>query len=198
VSFCIVQTLSVSSTRSLSPQCTPLKQRYDGCFNAWFEGYLQPALDASTSRTAYTPHVDSAQNDEPSSPEPSRPKIITNWSSAFRPRGSVQKAPEVETKTAAPSVYQHTTADMPPIDKRGKTRAQIKAEEYERNCGAVWRQYKSCLTVSRDDQMISNAQKAIEENPSLSTLLEQAREDHPLPRLDGLQGTAWDPSTKVE
>ncbi|KAK1925829.1 hypothetical protein DB88DRAFT_485279 [Papiliotrema laurentii] len=75
---------------------------------------------------------------------------------------------------------------MPPIDKRGKTRAQIKAEEYERNCGAVWRQYKSCLT------------KAIEENPSLSTLLEQAREDHPLPRLDGLQGTAWDPSTKVE
>lgn len=28
---------------SLSPECTPLKLAYDSCFNAWFEGYLQPA-----------------------------------------------------------------------------------------------------------------------------------------------------------
>ncbi|KAG8911455.1 hypothetical protein FRC00_006462 [Tulasnella sp. 408] len=28
---------------SLSPECTPLKIAYDSCFNAWFEGYLQPA-----------------------------------------------------------------------------------------------------------------------------------------------------------
>jgi TRIAP1/MDM35 family protein len=28
---------------SLSPECTPLKHAYDTCFNAWFEGYLEPA-----------------------------------------------------------------------------------------------------------------------------------------------------------
>ncbi|KAF8605271.1 hypothetical protein BDV93DRAFT_438883 [Ceratobasidium sp. AG-I] len=28
---------------SLSPECTPLKHAYDTCFNAWFEGYLDPA-----------------------------------------------------------------------------------------------------------------------------------------------------------
>ncbi|THV04769.1 hypothetical protein K435DRAFT_569711, partial [Dendrothele bispora CBS 962.96] len=34
---------------SLSPECTPLKKEYDTCFNAWFEGYLEPAVSASTS-----------------------------------------------------------------------------------------------------------------------------------------------------
>ncbi|KAF8137533.1 mitochondrial distribution/morphology family 35/apoptosis [Boletus edulis] len=29
---------------SLSPECTPLKQAYDACFNTWFEGYLEPAI----------------------------------------------------------------------------------------------------------------------------------------------------------
>jgi TRIAP1/MDM35 family protein len=30
---------------SLSSGCTPLKHAYDNCFNAWFEGYLQPIAD---------------------------------------------------------------------------------------------------------------------------------------------------------
>ncbi|KAH9948050.1 mitochondrial distribution/morphology family 35/apoptosis [Amylocystis lapponica] len=34
---------------SLSEECTPLKQEYDACFNAWFEGYLEPAVSASAS-----------------------------------------------------------------------------------------------------------------------------------------------------
>jgi hypothetical protein len=38
-------------------------------------------------------------------------------------------------------------AKLPPIDTRGKTRAQIKAEEYERNCGALWKSYQTCLQV---------------------------------------------------
>ncbi|KZO92990.1 hypothetical protein CALVIDRAFT_486731 [Calocera viscosa TUFC12733] len=29
---------------SLKPECTPLKHKYDACFNAWFEGYLSPVL----------------------------------------------------------------------------------------------------------------------------------------------------------
>ncbi|KZT07858.1 uncharacterized protein LAESUDRAFT_650454 [Laetiporus sulphureus 93-53] len=34
---------------SLSEECTPLKREYDACFNAWFEGYLEPAVSASAS-----------------------------------------------------------------------------------------------------------------------------------------------------
>ncbi|KAH8089897.1 mitochondrial distribution/morphology family 35/apoptosis [Cristinia sonorae] len=33
---------------SLSDECTPLKREYDSCFNAWFEGYLEPAVNATT------------------------------------------------------------------------------------------------------------------------------------------------------
>lgn len=35
---------------SLSAQCTPLKHSYDQCFNSWFEGYLQPAIDATSGK----------------------------------------------------------------------------------------------------------------------------------------------------
>jgi len=42
---------------SLSPECTPLKHAYDQCFNSWFEGYLQPAIQstASSSSASSTP-----------------------------------------------------------------------------------------------------------------------------------------------
>ncbi|KAI0945790.1 hypothetical protein AcW1_001930 [Taiwanofungus camphoratus] len=36
-------------SNSLSEQCTPFKKEYDACFNAWFEGYLEPAVSASTT-----------------------------------------------------------------------------------------------------------------------------------------------------
>lgn len=40
---------------SLADECTPYKLAYDSCFNAWFEGYLQPAVSASPDqRAAYT------------------------------------------------------------------------------------------------------------------------------------------------
>ena len=65
--------------QSMSPECTPLKHTYDACFNAWFEGYLEPAVSATPAeRLKYS---------------------------------------------------------------------QEKAEEYERNCGKIWTQYRSCVQV---------------------------------------------------
>jgi hypothetical protein len=40
-------------------------------------------------------------------------------------------------------------------------------------------------------------QNAIAQNQNLTTLLEQAREDHPLRSQEGLQGTAWDPKANL-
>ncbi|EIW78715.1 hypothetical protein CONPUDRAFT_108712 [Coniophora puteana RWD-64-598 SS2] len=42
-----------------------------------------------------------------------------------------------------------------------------KAEDFETNCGGVWREYKACV------------QKAVKDR-GLSDLLEQARDEHPL------------------
>ncbi|CAO1639370.1 unnamed protein product [Sympodiomycopsis kandeliae] len=39
---------------SLSPECTPLKHRYDTCFNSWFEEYLSLGTDSSASSSSST------------------------------------------------------------------------------------------------------------------------------------------------
>ncbi len=41
---------------SLNEACTPLKRAYDSCFNTWFEGYLEPAVAATSEaqREAYS------------------------------------------------------------------------------------------------------------------------------------------------
>ena len=64
---------------SMADECTPLKHTYDSCFNAWFEGYLQPAVNLSPEQ-----------------------------------RAEYSKA---------------------------------KAEEYERKCGKIWQEYKTCVQV---------------------------------------------------
>jgi len=47
--------LSNLMANSLSEECTPLKHEYDSCFNAWFEGYLEPAVTTSSqTRSNYT------------------------------------------------------------------------------------------------------------------------------------------------
>ncbi|KAJ7503093.1 hypothetical protein B0H11DRAFT_1711395 [Mycena galericulata] len=43
---------------SLSPECTPLKQEYDSCFNVWFEGYLEPIISPSPTDAERVAHYE--------------------------------------------------------------------------------------------------------------------------------------------
>ena len=43
-----IQRLLPSMASSLAEECTPLKHKYDACFNAWFEGYLEPIAEGSS------------------------------------------------------------------------------------------------------------------------------------------------------
>jgi len=47
--------------QSLSAECTPLKTKYDSCFNAWLESYLSPEVTAAVSKTG---SGSSTNNDE--------------------------------------------------------------------------------------------------------------------------------------
>ncbi|ORX37198.1 hypothetical protein BD324DRAFT_625140 [Kockovaella imperatae] len=196
---------------SLSARCTPLKREYDSCFNAWFEGYLQPALQTghpvyesgpSSSPSPSTSVVDNESQEShrassvhragPSVPGPAgtadRKMNPLNWSSAI---GAANRKVHQESRTADayhPPQHDNDDSESRPIfvsiDPKGKTRAQVKALQYERACGQVWQQYRACL------------QAAIEENQGLATLLEQARNDHPLTDLESLKGTIWDEETR--
>jgi hypothetical protein len=211
--------MMLKERRSLSPQCTSLKQRYDSCFNAWFEGYLQPALETSQRQIAVASDVAA---DEPKSSVPSssisstlptsymssQDRISTNWANTFRRRSTNSlldyPLPESRMETEAlPSTELYHIPPSQPLVTAGKTRAQIKAEEYERACGESWKRYQACLKVGLSlfsgcwGTLTQLIQRAISDNTSLSTLLEQARDDHPLEGLDRLQGTPWDYNTKV-
>ena len=192
----------LSLTRSsLSPECTPLKKRYDACFNLWFEGYLRPALDGQarlapsssspSSSSTYTPSGSSSSSSsstpssstgEPTSSgstavEPSR-RLVTSWGRAFDrktpkevsvlPPGQAFLSfndPDPDTEsggsfaagesdlagrgyTAGGAGGHAPHAGVPRVDPTGKTRAQVKAEEYELACGAAWKSYQKCLKVS--------------------------------------------------
>ncbi|KAK6903911.1 hypothetical protein L486_03487 [Kwoniella mangroviensis CBS 10435] len=207
---------------SLSPECTPLKHRYDSCFNAWFEGYLQPALAAASSLsssstssnpspiTPTTPQLPLSTTSTPPTPQINqtiqREPLVTSWASAFPSRRLfARKSSSSTTPTSGAQGngqpvqeeehhwYNFALSESEPepeseivseaaeaIDTKGKSRSQIKAEEYQRNCGRFWEDYQGCL------------KNAINQNESLSALLETAREEHPLGSLDGLKGTPWD------
>jgi hypothetical protein len=160
--------VSVLTYRSLDPECTPLKHRYDSCFNLWFEGYLQPALDSrsteilssrlqssSAPSSSSTPSPTTSSTPEAVTPEtepelPLRKPLITSWANAFpiRTRPIIGDAPledaiDSSISNAVPELQRSSYK----IDTRGKTRAQIKAEEYEKACGEPWRLYQSCLKV---------------------------------------------------
>ncbi|KAL1413109.1 hypothetical protein Q8F55_000858 [Vanrija albida] len=207
------QAASVALEQSLAEECTPLKQRYDGCFNLWFEGYLQPALDSASLASRRELELSSLSSAPTATPEPSpssaaapapapaptpapfhlppqAARHATSWglSSAFRARPAPVPTPAAAQSPADDMVsaahVHHAPDEREPLDTSGMSRAQAKAAEYERHCGAAWRAYQGCL------------RKAISANPNLTTLLDQAREEHPLHTMDGLEGTAWDPNNK--
>ena len=149
--------------RSLSPGCTREKQRYDACFNSWFEGYLQPALDSSRSSFAIPSYVSQetpsfASSSSTSIPSESIPELavhqplITSWASAFRrrypPSGSRSDLSETPAGEGTRSDAVESPVEATPVETAGKTRAQIKAAQYEKGCGEVWKTYQKCLKVT--------------------------------------------------
>jgi cytochrome c556 len=63
----------------------------------------------------------------------------------------------------------------------------------------LWRTLAFISVVSKGMtpyESAADVQKAIAQNTSLSTLLEQARDEHPLASQEGLTGTAWDPEQR--
>lgn len=150
--FDILRSRKLMIQRSMSPACTLLKIRYDACFNSWFEGYLQPALDASRAARSHVPLNDTPAIPVLSKPVPTAaPRLVTSWAAAFRPRDSRTVAnrtahhPLIQTLNPGNRIWQ--PIEEAATDVTGKTRAQIKAEEYDRACGEPWQRYQLCLTV---------------------------------------------------
>lgn len=77
-------------------------------------------------------------------------RLITSWaySSAFRRRAMATPAAADDMVGASHVHFDLEEEEGPPMDTEGMTRAQIKAAQYERQCGKVWKEYQGCLRVS--------------------------------------------------
>jgi hypothetical protein len=94
-------------------------------------------------------------------------------------------------KTNAQRSNQSTASAIPltttsPVEQRAEW-AKAKKEEYDRNCGALWTDYRQCLQVGRSTacnwniaDLLFDVQRAIDANHPLSALLTQARLENPI------------------
>ncbi|CBQ71542.1 conserved hypothetical protein [Sporisorium reilianum SRZ2] len=137
---------------SLSPECTPLKHRYDSCFNLWFKDYLaigddqirdqQRLSEASTSGSTASLASTSSSS--------SGSKKKSSWFS--------DSSPSLTSSTSASTLSE---SDI-------ESRKQSIMERYERDCAKLFKDYQACV------------RKAVTER-GLDDLIQQARKENPFP-----------------
>lgn len=155
---------------SLSPECTPLKKDYDTCFNAWFAGYLEPAVRIMANDKADDPTA-AANTAPPSSTHSSSSPSLSFWSSnpPFSSSSSSSSSSSPSSSSSLPpssiiapqltkqELQQQHKQEQAQREAQKKARreaqaqreqyAKEKAEEFQRRCGPIWEQYRLCTQV---------------------------------------------------
>ncbi|GAK68195.1 uncharacterized protein PAN0_050d6431 [Moesziomyces antarcticus] len=128
---------------SMSAECTPLKHRYDSCFNLWFKDYLAIGDDQ-------------IQDQQRRSQTASTASSSTNGASTKKKSGWFSDSSSSSTSTQASSI-----ADS---DVEGRKNAIM--QRYERDCAQLFKDYQACIkkavTERGLDDLIRQARK---ENP---------------------------------
>ncbi|PWN18691.1 hypothetical protein BCV69DRAFT_301166 [Microstroma glucosiphilum] len=155
---------SLGQMSSLSPECTPLKHRYDQCFNRWFEHYLQVTTPGSSLSSTSGSQATTADGQNAAASARKR----SFWS---RGGGSNTASNEEEGGRGA-AVVAGAAAGPEEMERRRKLR-----DDLETQCGGLFGEYKGCV------------KKALQEKDILP-LLTTARELNPFPFPDASQETS--------
>ncbi|TKY86855.1 hypothetical protein EX895_004143 [Sporisorium graminicola] len=138
---------------SLSPECTPLKHRYDSCFNLWFKDYLAIGDD----------QIQDQQRQSEASTSGSTASLASTSSSSSS--GSKKKSSWFSDSSS--SLSNSTSAStLPELDV--ESRKQSIMERYDRDCAKLFKDYQTCV------------RKAVTER-GLDDLIQQARKENPFP-----------------
>ena len=122
---------------SLSPECTPLKHRYDACFNLWFKDYLAIGDDQIREQQRKS----EASSSSPPSSSSSSSSMASSQSSGNKKRSSWFSD---TSSSSSPASTTPTSLGEHDIEQRKKTIM----ERYERDCGKLFRDYQACVKVS--------------------------------------------------
>lgn len=128
---------------SMSQECTPLKHRYDACFNRWFEDYLGVGHLAQASASGSRSGAVSGESSR------------SNGLGGLFGRGSSSSS---SSSSSLESISSASTASAQATSHSGAGPIQRSPEEQRRlrdrldgECGAMWKEYQQCVLVSKTE-----------------------------------------------
>ncbi|SPO31932.1 uncharacterized protein UTRI_06654_B [Ustilago trichophora] len=137
---------------SLSSECTPLKHRYDSCFNLWFKDYLTIGDDQI--------------RDQQRQSEASSSGAVPSTSSASSASSGIKKKSSWFSDSASSSTASTNASSIGETDI--ESRKQAIMERYDRDCGKLFKEYQACVKKAVTDR-------------GLDDLIKQARKENPFP-----------------
>ncbi|SPO31817.1 uncharacterized protein UTRI_06654 [Ustilago trichophora] len=137
---------------SLSPECTPLKHRYDSCFNLWFKDYLTIGDDQIREQQ---------RQSEASSSGAASPTSLASSASSSSKKKSSWFSDSSTSSSASTSASSVGESDI-------ESRKQAIMERYDRDCGKLFKDYQACVKKAVTDR-------------GLDGLIKQARKENPFP-----------------
>ncbi|EPQ27888.1 uncharacterized protein PFL1_04632 [Pseudozyma flocculosa PF-1] len=154
---------------SLSPECTPLKHRYDSCFDRWFTDYLAIG-DAQILEQQRQGNGDPSASHAGAADPPRKKK--SSWFGG----GSEDQQPSASSSAGAKSGLFATSGGVS-ADPDLERRKREVMERYESDCGKLFSEYRACV-------------KRAASAKGLDALIEEARAENPFPfdherRADG-------------
>ncbi|CDU22023.1 uncharacterized protein SPSC_00653 [Sporisorium scitamineum] len=137
---------------SLSPDCTPLKHRYDSCFNLWLKDYLAIGDDQ-------------IRDQQRLSEASARGLTASLASTSSGSSGGKKKSSWFSDSSSSSS---SSTSASSLSDSDIESRKQTIMERYDRDCAKLFKNYQACV------------RRAVTER-GLDDLIQQARKENPFP-----------------
>uniref|UniRef100_V5GM32 Uncharacterized protein n=2 Tax=Kalmanozyma brasiliensis (strain GHG001) TaxID=1365824 RepID=V5GM32_KALBG len=137
---------------SLSPECTPLKHRYDACFNLWFKDYLSIGDDQIREQQ---------RQSESSASGATTPSSLSSSSSSGGKKRSGWFSDSSSTSSASTSATSLGGGDI-------EAKKHAIMDRYDRDCGKLFKDYQACVRRAVTDR-------------GLDDLIQQARKENPFP-----------------
>lgn len=117
---------------SMSQECTPLKHRYDACFNRWFEDYLGVGHPAQA----------------PASGESSKSSGLGGLFGRGSSSSSLSSSVESISSASTASTQATSHSGVGPIQRSPEEQRRLR-DRLDGECGAMWKEYQQCVLVSQ-------------------------------------------------
>ncbi|CDW96372.1 hypothetical protein [Sporisorium scitamineum] len=135
---------------SLSPDCTPLKHRYDSCFNLWLKDYLAIGDDQ-------------IRDQQRLSEASARGLTASLASTSSGSSGGKKKSSWFSDSSSSSS---SSTSASSLSDSDIESRKQTIMERYDRDCAKLFKNYQACVRARKENPFPFDHQRQSDPRPN--------------------------------